>query len=114
MYLPDNLLSSVSREGLGALIEDDDIALHIGGDDAVHRTGYKICEEFIGFPEFIFNAFALGDIAYIGVYFPFTLGNYCLGDAYFYISRLSSCRGKFDLRTGLFAITFGMGKKLCY
>src|SRR3972149_5985164 len=114
MDLPDNLLRSVSREGLGALIEYDDIALHIGGDDAIHRAGNQVCKKFICFPELIFNPFTFGDITYIGVNLSLAFRCYRLGDAYLYILCQSSCSAKLTLRTGLLAIVFRVGKKLLH
>jgi hypothetical protein len=59
MDLPDHLLSLVSGEGFGPFIEDEDVSLHVSGDNAVHGTLNQVHEELVRLPELFLNPFPL-------------------------------------------------------
>ena len=60
--LSDHLFRSVACQCLRPFIKDDDVALHIGGDDPVHRTFDQIHEEFIGLSQLSLHPLPVGDV----------------------------------------------------
>ena len=85
----DELFSGIPGEVLRTLIKYENIPLHVGGDDSIHRTGNQILEKFIGLPEFISDSFLVGNVTNIGIGPVGAIGRRCKGYTDFCVSDLA-------------------------
>ncbi|MEK7375402.1 MAG: hypothetical protein AABZ85_10320 [Thermodesulfobacteriota bacterium] len=110
MDFADHLFCGITRQVLRPLIEYENIPLHVGGYDPIHRAGNQILEKLIGLPKFIPDPFLFCNVADIRICPTGAIGRSRQGNADFRIPDLAGSGAELNLRAGFIAVLIGLRK----